>query len=204
MSKKINKNRGVLLIEVMMAVAFFVAVATLGSRMIFVGQKSNQAVSGRDAAKGLLNEVLEAARAGSDEKWKNIYSLTKSTGHYYPQQSSGKWIFTAGDEVVSLNGTNYTRYFTVDNVSRDLSTRAIETSYNAAHDDPSTQKITANTTWTNGETLAVYEYLSRWRNVTCLGTSWNTAGSSGVKTCPDTTYDQASSTLTAGASLQLQ
>jgi len=139
-----------------------------------------------------------------EESWSNIYSLTKNTQHYYPTVSGGKWITMTGDETVSINSGSYTRYVVIDNVSRNDSTRNIETTYVSANDDPSTQKITATVVSPSGVSVVIPEYFYRWKNKICTQTAWVTGGSGNtVKTCPDTTYDtkDASIDVSSGTSI---
>lgn len=85
------------------------------------------------------------------------------------------------DEISKLYGSYvYTRYFYVDNVSRD-STQAIESTYNSANNHPSTQKITVSTSWNASSgvsTTTIVSYLTRWVNNAATQTDWG--GSSGV------------------------
>jgi len=153
----------------------------LGSQMIIVSMRSSKSANERNVAMGLMEEIFESVRIIASERWQNIYDAGKgSANHYYPQiqTASGKWILSGGDENISINNLTYTRYFTIDNVSRD-SNKDIESTYNSLNDDPSTQKITAYVSWGNGETISYYEFMSRWRNKVCYQTSWG-----GGKTFP--------------------
>lgn len=204
MSLYFKNPKGSLLLEVLLAVTFFVSVASMGAQMIVVSNKSNAMAGDRDVAKGLLQEELEGIRATSDGGWNNLAGLTRGSP-YHTLQSGSAWAFSAGVESLVMNGLTYSRSFTVASTSRDLSTRSIESTYNSAHDDPSTVQVVATVSWQGGETITASEYVERWRNLVCAQTSWAGGGGDGstAHTCPATTYDQASSTLTVSSN-QLQ
>ncbi|TSD01910.1 MAG: Uncharacterized protein Athens071426_606, partial [Parcubacteria group bacterium Athens0714_26] len=86
-----------------------------------------------------------------------------------------------GSEVADLYSSSvYTRYFYVDNVSRD-SSQNIESVYNINDDDPSTQKVIVRTEWLTGNTtnnVEITAYLTRWANNFASQTDWS--GGDGV------------------------
>lgn len=207
MKKTLPQSRGALLLELLVAISILAAVLSVGSQAVYVSIQSGKTSAESDVALGLANEALEAVRGTAEEKWQNIYDLAgKGTTHYKPTQSADKWTLTSGDEAVQLNTANYTRYVVVSNVSRDLSTRMIETIYNAAHDDPSTQQVAVTVSWQGtGSPVTVSDYFLRWRNKVCPQTSWAGGVSSGVKTCPDATYTGTPTNLgTPGTTLYIQ
>lgn len=219
-----SQKRGVLLLELLIAISILAVVLSVGSQAVFVSLQSGKTSAESDVAMGLANEALEAVRGTAEEKWQNIYTLTRWTQHYYPAQSAGKWILTAGDEAIALNTASYTRYVTIQNVCRDTtpSSRAITGLTDGPTDtdgtlttcttsgglfDPSTQKVTVTVSWQgSGSPVTISDYFIRWRNKVCNQTGWTT-GDSGttVKTCPDTSYDTKDAAIdTTGGSLKLQ
>jgi len=196
-------QKGALLIEILVALSIFTVLAAIAAQSLYVSTRGGVIATQKEVGIHLLKELMEGARAATDTSWQNLYGLTKVSGHYSVATSSANaWVFTTGDESLTLNGLLYTRYITVANVSRDPSTRAIETVYNAAHDDPSTQFVTAIVSWPGGTPLSVNEYFFRWRNTVCAQTTWSTGGSSGVRQCPDTEY-VSKTNLDASSTLQL-
>ncbi|MCX6756709.1 MAG: hypothetical protein NTW35_00940 [Candidatus Nomurabacteria bacterium] len=196
--------KGSLLLELLIVISILAVILAIGAQSISLSLRSGKISGERDVATSLASEALESVRGATEEKWQNLYTLTKASQNYYATTSSNKWIISSGTETISINNAIYTRYFTVNNVSRDLSTRLIETSYNSLHDDPSTQQVTVTVSWVGGVPVVVNEYFFRWKNKVCNQTSWSSSGSSGVKTCPDTTYGSATNLGTPGASLQVQ
>lgn len=202
-------SKGGLLLELLIVIALLALILSAGAQGVYVGLQSSKVSSERDLASALATEALEAARGVAEEKWQNIYTLTKGTQHYRVVLSGNKWTLAPGDESLALNNTTYTRYVVIDNASRDATTRFIESNYNATNDDPGTQKITVVVTWgpTNTDSFSVTDYFFRWKNKVCNQTDWSGGVGSGVKNCPDTTYESispASTINTAGGQLQLQ
>ena len=199
-------NNGSLLFELLIVISLLAVVLSVGSNAVFLSMRSSKISAERDVASNLASESLESVRSISEEDWQNIYSLTKGTGHYYPTSSSSRWILSSGDENITLNNIVYTRYITIDNVSRDTTTRNIEGTYISADDDPSTQKITVNVSWTGGSPITISEYFFRWRNKKCAQTTWTTADpGSTVHNCTDASYDSKDTAIDiTGGTLKLQ
>jgi hypothetical protein len=106
------------------------------------------------------------------------------------------------DEIANQYKDGYTKYFYVNNVSRDIasdptaSTHNLETTYNANHDDPNTKKITNVTRYllgTPGRVNTQEQYLSRATNINSLiQTDWS--GSGGI-TGPEIDFGNNYSTV---------
>lgn len=130
-----------------------------------------------------------------------------------------KWQIATGETTETVGGTVYTKNFYIQNVCRDRSTRAITgvtdsggTSTACADTvatddfDLGTLKLTARVRWAGGD-LTLVDYITRWKNVACKHTEWQTAGAVGAKFCGSTDYDTINNpatgtpTLTTGASL---
>jgi len=178
-------NSGQILLEVMIAIAVAAAIAALGSQLVFVSLVGNKISGDNNVASGLVEETLEAAKASAVENWNNIYSLTHGNTRYYPQKSSGKWILSAGTESIPLNTSVYSRYFTLQNVCRDIiyphpitglsdsgGSAVTCNDLSGSRFDPSTQKITAYVAWPAAATSSDAYYLTRWRNQICVNTNW--------------------------------
>ncbi|MCK9344623.1 MAG: hypothetical protein M0P64_00675 [Candidatus Pacebacteria bacterium] len=202
-----STQRGALLLELLVAISILAIILSIGSESVFVSMQSGKISSETDVAMGLASETLEATRAISDEKWQNISGVIKGS-HYVATSTSvsGKWALVSGDETIPLNTALYTRYVTIENVSRDLSTREIENIYNADHDDPSTQRVAVTVSWQgSGSPVTMNDYFLRWRNKICKQTDWAGGTGSGAKNCPDTTYGSKDAAVdTAGGTLKLQ
>lgn len=190
-----NFSRGALLIEILVTISILAVILSLGAQSSFVSLRASKSAGEKDVALNLAIETMEAVRSASDEKWQNLYDLTKgSANHYYPSQSSGKWVINnSGDQALTVNGIQYARYFVAQNVCRgtdssrnitgitDSDGSVTACSTNGGSLDPSTQKatVTVTTNWATSTAITFSQYFSRWRNRVCDQTSWT-----GGKTYP--------------------
>lgn len=171
----VSRQSGQVLFEILLAVAVLVGVVAVSVQLSQVSLQSAKTAGDRTQAVNLAREGFEAARAVSSENWVNFYSVTKGS-QYHPEVQSGKWVLAAGAENITISGEAYTRYLVVDNVSRDPTTRDIESSYNSANDDPSTQKVTITITGTSIPAISYSQYISRWRNASPVQKNWQGSG----------------------------
>jgi type II secretory pathway pseudopilin PulG len=212
--KKLKTQNGSLLLELLIVISLIAIIVSVSANATFLSMKSNKASGNRDNASALASETLEATRSVIEEDWQNIYGLTKSTQHYYPTSTyvAGKWSLRPTviptDEQVVINGVTYTRYLTVDNVSRDSTTRNIQNIYSSADDDPSTQKVTVIVSWPAGETVTISEYFFRWKNKVCGQPGWTTQDANNTLVgCAGTSYytkDTGIDLTTTPGSIQLK
>lgn len=195
------RARGSLLLELLIAISVLGIILSVAAQAMYVSLQSGKVSGESDVAVGLASEALEATRSVAEEKWQNIYDLTKGA-QYHMVRTNNKWATSTASETITLNTATYTRYVVIENVSRNASTRMIDTGTNY---DPSTQKVTVTVSWQgSGSPVTVSNYFLRWRNKVCNQTNWSTSGSSGVKTCPDTTYVSSANLGVPGTSLQIQ
>ena len=202
-------SKGSLLLELLIVIALLALILSVGAQGVYVSLQSSKVSGERDTGSALATEGLEAVRGVAEEKWQNIFNLTKASQHYQIALSGTKWTLATGDETIALNNSTYTRYVIIDNVSRDPTTRLVESVYSTANDDPGTQKVTVTVTWgtTGAESFSVTDYFFRWKNKVCNQTDWSGGAGSGVKNCPDTSYESISPSNTintAGGQLKLQ
>lgn len=205
--KKINKEqKGSLLFEILIVISLIAIILSVGSNAVFLGMRSNKVSAERDIANSLASMALESVRGIVEENWQNIYGLIKNSQHYHVSEAEGKWVLVEGDEHITINSELYTRYLTIENVSRDEVTRDITINYSENNNDPSTQKVTSVVSWADGNSITVYQYFFRWRNKVCNQTEWAIAEPGNeVKDCSTNTYDQKESSVDAsGGFLKLQ
>lgn len=140
------------------------------------------------AATGLARELSDNVRAFSAANWRNIYDLTKgSSDHYYLITTVSPFASTTGDQTLTVESVNYTRYFYVENANRTLcgagaitesaTTTCAQVGATGVAADPSTQRITVVATWpgtTSG--VRLIEYVSRARNTVTQQTDWSGGG----------------------------
>lgn len=95
----------------------------------------------------------------------------------------------------------YTRYFYIDNVSRDISENIVTS---GGEDDPSTQKLTIGVDWEGGRSMSLVEYMTRNNPQNYMQTDWTGGGGvEGPVTAATSTYFNASNINTVSYSLQL-
>lgn len=188
----VTRRRGALLLELLIVIGLLAIILGVGAQAVYVSMQSGKISGERDVALGLASEALEVARAVAEEKWQNIFLLTKATEHYKPLLTAGAWGLATGDEAIALNNASYTRYLIVQNVCRETSaTRNITgvtdtdgslttcaTSGGAF--DPSTQKVSVIVSWTGGDSVTISDYFFRWRNRATNQTSWTGTGDESV------------------------
>jgi Tfp pilus assembly protein PilV len=137
-----NKNRGFMMVEVVIAVSI-ITVSILAT--MAVAQKSvylsRQAFHSTQAA-FLLEEGAEAVRITRDNAWTNISGLTAGT-NYYPTFGSGTWSLSTTANTVGI----FTRKVTIANVNRDNTTQDIAA---AGTNDPGTKLVTVTVSWQEG------------------------------------------------------
>lgn len=202
--KRKVSSSGALLLELLVAISLLAVILSVGANAVFLSMRSNKVSAERDVASALATEAMEAVRATADENWQNIYGLTKSSA-YHPVVVSTKWTLSSASEQITVNGISYTRSVVIDNVSRDNTTRNIQTTYLAVDDDPGTQKVTVTVTWSGGGPVAIYGYFFRWKNKTCAQTAWTTGGSGNtVKLCTDASYDVKDTGISITGGIHLQ
>lgn len=197
-----SSQKGSLLIEILVAITVIGIIAGIAAQAIVASLDSNAVAGARGQQSDLLAEMMQGISASSDGSWNNLYSLAADGSHYHVAIANGKWVITSGDDTVSVVPRTFIRYFTVTNVSRDPTTRAIESTYNTSHDDPSTRLVQAYVVSSTTNTLSVNEYFFRWRNQICDQNAWASSGLSGTTTCTSGAYN-SSSNITPGSSLKL-
>jgi hypothetical protein len=200
---------GSLLLEIFVVIGVFAIISPLVAQIVVTGFNTDKWSIENSAALNLADATIKATESISFEQWQNIYNLGKTaTDHYHSDASGAPWAVSNGDETISVDGRNYTRYFTVTNVCRDNTTKAIVAAAppcaGGASDDPSTQKISVTVSWADGS-LVKEAYLTRWRNKLCHQTNWGNIGS-GPASCPSNAYESATDidTTTLPGSITLQ
>lgn len=212
MTNGINKQSGQLLLEILIVVVVMAAITALGAELVLVGQKSNKLTGDKDTALKLVEEVSEAVRGIATENWQFVYRPPDGAGDpitgkgsgnlYHAIQSSGKWVLTTGNEVVTINGVDYTKSLYIENVNRDSSKNIVLT---GGADDPGTQKIVVSVSWSGGDTVTGSEYITRWRGKGCVQTDWSGGAGGAESICATNSYDTNDPSVdTTDGSIKLQ
>jgi len=202
---------GALLLELLVVIGVFAILVPLVAQIITTSLSVNKVSIENTAALGLIDEVIAATESMAFTHWQDISNLA-TTSKRYPIKTNGIWSSTSTEtgEILNVNGINYTRYFTVSDVCRDVSNNIINDSnfppcIGGSSNDPSVQRIIINVIW-NGRLISKNTYVTRWRNQICHQTSWTGSGT-GPATCPTTLYDSGATSIdinTTPGSLKIQ
>ena len=124
----------------------------------------------------LSQELATNVAAFSKANWLNISNLARDPNKFYLVGAGEGFGVTSGQELIGLNGVNFTRYFTVASTSRDGNSD-IEAVYQAVNEDKSTLKVVTITTWLTSTnqtaTSSLTRYLTRHRNEIFSQTDWS-------------------------------
>ena len=127
--------KGQILTELIIAIAITAILAAIGAQLIGVSFYSAGTSEDRQAASRLGEEVFEALRAITQgnttftQGWNRLYlpsdgtcnasSLKGAATFYKVLILENTWQIASGTENIVLDGNEYTRSFTIGNVSRD-------------------------------------------------------------------------------------
>ncbi|MFA5173439.1 MAG: hypothetical protein WC435_03530 [Candidatus Paceibacterota bacterium] len=171
-NKFLSRRSGQALMELLVGVG--VGAIILGSTVGIarVSVRSNSDIRKMKAATFLAKELEVDLEVFSDANWSGFYGLTKgASNHYYMITTSSPFTSASGEETITQDGVNYTRYFYVENVYRSDSNDSIVTSGGSL--DPSTQKTTIKVTWQGAEgDVTLVNYFARYRNFSFNQSDW--------------------------------
>jgi type II secretory pathway pseudopilin PulG len=194
-----QRQKGVLLLEVLIALALFLAIATIIAQALSVGFASERAARTRSIATATLEELLTQVRASSEEHWDNVAGLPRGVA-YSVTASSGVISIIPGAQQVNIDGVVYARSFTVLDVQRSFASTTAPLSFmgtsSVTQVDRGTVIVDGLVSWGSGDSLSLRSVLTRWRNIVCGQTSWSTTGSS--------TVDCTSPTISLGSVRNIQ
>lgn len=142
------------LVELLLAIAFASIVLPILIVPFISSREGKPQQRQRVQAVTLLKEAQEAVRSIRENGWPAL----ASDGTYHPVATVSAWTLVPGMQVA--NG--YTRWVTIESVTRDASTGAIVTSGGIV--DASTKKVTANVSWSGptGSSVSAAMYLTRY------------------------------------------
>ncbi|MEK7657953.1 MAG: prepilin-type N-terminal cleavage/methylation domain-containing protein [Patescibacteria group bacterium] len=166
-----NNIKGQSLVEIIIAMAIGTILigASVGSIVLLL--KYNLNTKTVQIASSLNRQMMDDIRSISESDWLNIYNKNKGVSNQYYISSSTRQI-VSGAESLIIEGRQFSRYFYIENVSRDAGNN-IEVIYNSVNDDPSTQKIAVIVQWGGGGNIKEVQYLTRFRNAVFVQTDWS-------------------------------
>lgn len=178
-------KKGQLLVEVIISIGLIAMMIAAVIPLVMSGVNASSKENEKLIATLLVKEQIEAVKNIKEGDWNDLYFPAGTTNKglanfYYPEISSSKWILVSGQENIIKNNMKFTRYLTVENVSRTGLNAAgeIEANFNSAKEDPSTQKVNSIVTLSNGQNIIISEYFTRFKNEIWTQTSWQ--GGAGI------------------------
>lgn len=154
---KNTSQEGFSVIEVILAAALFMILATGSVAVILQGLDSNRLGEEQTVANQYASEGIEAARSIKNQAFT---SLVNSVGTGIIQ-GGGVWTFSGSNNVLS---SKYTRVLTVADVQRDGSGNIVASGGTL---DPLTKKITSTVSWnftpTRSNSVVLTSYLANWK-----------------------------------------
>ena len=139
-----NLSSGFSVIEVILAAALFMIIATGSITVILQGTDSNRLGEEQAVANQYAAEGMEAVRSIKNQ---NFANLVNSAGTGIAQVGN-VWTFSGGSNILS---SKYTRVIKVENVYRDISGNIVSSGGTL---DTKTKKITSTVVWNFGPTRA--------------------------------------------------
>ncbi len=179
--------KGQSLVEVLIAISVGAILIGGAAAVIVPVIRSNFETRTIQIAGSLAQEYLDNLQSMAESNWYNIYNPPASKGsgsQFYLTASSTTFVISSGSTSTIVEGKSYTRYFSIENVSRnscgagDITTDAITTCSSGpgslgVADDPSTQKITVTVNWEGGRSITKVQYFTRSRNKVFVQSDWS-------------------------------
>src|SRR3989338_6620122 len=116
----LSARGGQSLIEVLIALLVGAIMIGAGAAIIAPVLRSNTQTLRAQVGTSLGKELLENVSVWGQGNWNNILALaTTSANQYYLPTSPSPFSHATGTESIQVGTTTYTRYFYIDNITRD-------------------------------------------------------------------------------------
>lgn len=160
-------QNGFSMIELLLALALFVIIATGSITLIVSGFNTNRLSAELTIANQYATEGLEAAKSIKNQAYTNVTAINP-TPRGVLRNGSSVWAFDADltNDTLTHNSTdNYIRTVKVESVNRDVSGNIVIAP--AGTTDPDSKKVTSTVTWNfnsaRAESVSLISYLTDWR-----------------------------------------
>lgn len=205
MKNRALKQKGSLLVEILIALALFAGVALIIGQSLSTGFIAESDTHMREAARRIAEEEVSRLRSISDTSWSSLAGLPE--GINYSINSSG--VIASGTAVSIVDGLTFNYGFTVRRAPRDISGQYGDTllpTSNASGTALDRGSLLARVTVTAGllSPIVVDTLLSRWRNVVCGQSDWSATATVSVRDCASEVAGASAKTnIQTGPTLQL-
>ena len=179
-------SSGQSLVEIIIAIAVGAILIGGATAVLIPILRSNLETRHVQIATSLAQEYLDNVQNLTESNWLNIYNLTPKgpSSQFYLRATSTTYEILSGATSTVVEGRTFTRYFSIENTSRnlcgasDITTNATSScasgpGSSGVADDPSTQKITAIVTWPESRSISKTQYLTRNINKVFVQTDWS-------------------------------
>lgn len=185
------KVNGQSLIEVLIAISVGAILIGAATATIIPVLRSNLETRTVQIAGSLAQEYLDNLRSLAESNWYQIYNPPSAKGagsQFFLFPTGVTYAITSGATSIMAEGRTFTRYFSIENVNRNLcgvSDITIDAATSCASgpgnsgitEDPSTQKITSIVSWTAGGSaggqINKVQYLTRSQNKVFVQSDWS-------------------------------
>ncbi|MDI6820738.1 MAG: type II secretion system protein [Patescibacteria group bacterium] len=173
--KNIFSKAGQSLIEVIIGLAIGALIIGGATFAIFATLTTSASLQKAQSALALSQELLDKIRLVAGSNWNEIYNVPNkgTTSTYHVVVSGTILIVATGTQSRIIDGVEYTRYFSVENVNRGAFDNIVTS---GGTNDPSTQKISVSTEWLGQGKIGVVklvDYVTRWKNAFFRQTDWS-------------------------------
>jgi len=183
---KFNTNKGQSLIEVIIGMAVATILIGAAAATTVVVLRSNFDTKTAQIASSLASEYANNLQSLAYSDWQKVYTPPAGKGadsQFYLTASGTAFALVSGATTTVIEGKNFTRYFSIENTSRDscgignittnATTSCAAVGDSGIADDPSTQKIKVYVNWEGGRNLNKIQYLTRSQNKVFIQTDWS-------------------------------
>ena len=185
--EKYNTNSGQSLVEIMVAIGIGAILIGGATTVIVSILRSNLETKSVQIATSLTQEYLDKLQTLAESDWHIVYNPPLGKGpssQFYLTTASTTFALAAGTTSTIIEGRTFTRYFSIENVNRNLCgagdiTLDAVTSCGSGPgtvgitDDPSAQKITVTVSWPDGRSISRTQYFTRHIDKVFVQTDWS-------------------------------
>lgn len=206
MKSRAPKQKGSLLVEILIALALFAGVALIIGQSLSAGFVAESDTHTREAARRIAEGEVSRLRSASDTSWNSLSGLTE--GVNYSINSSG--VIASGTAVSVVDGLTFNYGFTVRRAPRDIGGQYGDTLLPTSNASGTVAldrgSLLARVTVTAGilSPIVIDTLLSRWRNVVCGQSDWSATTTLSVRDCASEVAGASAKTnIQTGPTLQL-
>lgn len=166
-----SRQYGQSLLEILIAITLIAIIAAIVLMFAQTGLRSTKVSGEKTRLNEIAQETMELTRSIALADWSNVcewgYPNCKTVAgtSYFPTVSGDVWQFATGTEIITLDGTTYTRSLTFEKICRD-DTGAIATVTTSScvigTEDPSSRKVVVTIETSDAGKTTLINFVTRW------------------------------------------